>query len=115
MGTSEAVAVEREVLMRYRGQGWEIPVTLPRGDFDEIAAQELTTTFIKAYEAFFGRAIEGLAIEAVSWSVRVSSQRAAPELVGGSTRGPSPGLRRHPIRLRPGHGGHGRLRPVRAQ
>ena len=81
MGTSEAVTVEREVLMRYRGQGWEIPVTLPRGDFDEIAAQELTTTFVKAYEAFFGRAIEGLAIEAVSWSVRVSSQRAAPELV----------------------------------
>ena len=81
MGTSETVTVEREVLMRYRGQGWEIPVTLPRGDFDEIAAQELTTTFVKAYEAFFGRAIEGLAIEAVSWSVRVSSQRAAPELV----------------------------------
>ena len=81
MGTSEAVTVEREVLMRYRGQGWEIPVALPHGAFDEIAAQELTTTFVKAYEAFFGRAIEGLAIEAVSWSVRVSSQRAAPELV----------------------------------
>ena len=81
MGTSEAVTVEREVLMRYRGQGWEIPVALPQGDFDEIAAQELTTTFVKAYEAFFGRAIEGLAIEAVSWSVRVSSQREAPELV----------------------------------
>ena len=78
MGTSEAVTVEREVLMRYRGQGWEIPVTLPHGDFDEIAGQELTTTFVKAYEAFFGRAIEGLAIEAVSWSVRVSSARAAP-------------------------------------
>ena len=81
LGTSEAVTVEREVLMRYRGQGWEIPVVLPRGDFDEIAAQELITTFVKAYEAFFGRAIEGLTIEAVSWSVRVSSQRAAPELV----------------------------------
>ena len=42
MGTTEAVTTEREVLMRYRGQGWEIPVTLPQGDFDEIAAQELT-------------------------------------------------------------------------
>ena len=81
MGTSEAVTVEREVLMRYRGQGWEIPVTLPHGDFDEIAAQELTNTFVKAYEAFFGRAIEGLAIEAVSWSVRVSSRREAPQAV----------------------------------
>ncbi len=65
--------IEREVHMRYRGQGWEIPVTLPQGEFDEIAAQELTTAFVKAYEAFFGRAIEGLAIEAVSWSVRVRS------------------------------------------
>ena len=81
MGTSEAVTAEREVLMRYRGQGWEIPVALPHGDFDEIAAQELTTTFVKAYEAFFGRAIEGLTIEAVSWSVRVSSARAAPPAV----------------------------------
>ena len=80
-GTVEAVTVEREVLMRYRGQGWEIPVALPHGDFDEIAAGELATTFVKAYEAFFGRAIEGLAIEAVSWSVRVSSRREPPQTV----------------------------------
>ena len=81
MGTAEAVTVEREVSMRYRGQGWEIPVALPHGDFDEIAAGDLTTTFVKAYEAFFGRAIEGLTIEAVSWSVRVSSLREAPQAV----------------------------------
>ena len=77
-GTSAPVSVEREVLMRYRGQGWEIPVALPQGDFDEIAAQELVNAFIKAYEAFFGRAIDGLTIEAVSWSVRVSAERDTP-------------------------------------
>ena len=81
MGTTEAVTTEREVLMRYRGQGWEIPVTLPQGEFDDIAAQELTGAFVKAYEAFFGRAIDGLTIEAVSWSVRVSSVRDAPRAV----------------------------------
>ena len=81
MGTAEAVTTRREVSMRYRGQGWEIPVTLPQGDFDDIAAQELTNTFVKAYEAFFGRAIDGLTIEAVSWSVRVSSVREAPRAV----------------------------------
>ena len=80
-GTAEAVTVEREVAMRYRGQGWEIPVVLPHGDFDELAAQELIMTFVKAYEAFFGRAIEGLTIEAVSWSVRVSSLREPPQAV----------------------------------
>ena len=77
-GTSAPVSVEREVLMRYRGQGWEIPVALPQGDFDEIAAQELVNAFVKAYESFFGRAIDGLTIEAVSWSVRVSAERDAP-------------------------------------
>ncbi len=51
------------------------------GDFDEIAAGELTNTFMKAYEAFFGRAIEGLATEAVSWSVRVASRREVPQAV----------------------------------
>ena len=81
MGTTEAVTTEREVLMRYRGQGWEIPVTLPHGEFDDIAAQELTTAFVKAYESFFGRAIDGLTIEAVSWSVIVSSVREAPRTV----------------------------------
>ena len=80
-GTSDEVTVEREVLMRYRGQGWEIPVALPRGEFDEIAAQELVNAFIKSYEAFFGQAIDGLTIEAVSWSVRVSSVRDAPPAV----------------------------------
>jgi 5-oxoprolinase (ATP-hydrolysing)/N-methylhydantoinase A len=80
-GTSDVVTVEREVSMRYRGQGWEIPVTLPRGDFDEIAAQELINAFVKAYEAFFGRAIDGLTIEAVSWSVRVSVVQDAPQAV----------------------------------
>ena len=80
-GTSEEVTTEREVLMRYRGQGWEIPVALPQGQFDDIAAQELLNAFIKAYEAFFGRAIDGLTIEAVSWSVTVSSVREAVRTV----------------------------------
>ena len=80
-GTADEVTTEREVLMRYRGQGWEIPVALPQGEFDDIAAQELLNAFIKAYEAFFGRAIDGLTIEAVSWSVTVSSVRVAPSTV----------------------------------
>ncbi|MFT5202742.1 MAG: N-methylhydantoinase A [Candidatus Aldehydirespiratoraceae bacterium] len=73
-GTDEDVEVERQVSMRYAGQGWEIPVTLDDGiAFDELAAELLTSKFTKAYEGFFGRAIEDLTIEAVSWSVRVSS------------------------------------------
>lgn len=69
-----AMIVERQVSMRYAGQGWEIPVLLDEDTaFDDFAAELLSARFTKAYEEFFGRAIDDLAIETVSWSVRVSS------------------------------------------
>lgn len=81
-GDSFDVVVERQVSMRYVGQGWEIPVALDEhATFDELAAALLTAEFTKAYEAFFGRAIDDLAIEAVSWSVRVSSVTPPPSRV----------------------------------
>ncbi len=80
-GTDADVLVERQVSMRYKGQGWEIPVRLGAGSFDEFAAETLANVFTKAYEEFFGRAIEGLAIEAVSWSVRVASVQQRPAVM----------------------------------
>ena len=80
-GSDAELVIERQVSMRYRGQGWEIPVRVPNGTFDEVAADALVTEFTKTYERFFGRAIEGLAIEAVSWSVRVATVVDAPEAV----------------------------------
>jgi N-methylhydantoinase A len=113
-GTDASLVVERQVSMRYKGQGWEIPVKLGErteltkqgtrthhgdrpgeiersGDylFDAFAAEGLAATFTKAYEEFFGRAIDDLAIEAVSWSVRVASVQERPpmlELVRASRR-----------------------------
>jgi N-methylhydantoinase A len=76
------VTVERQVSMRYKGQGWEIPVMLDAASpFDGFAAELLSAKFTKAYEEFFGRAIDDLAIETVSWSVRVSSIVVAPERI----------------------------------
>ncbi len=80
-GTTADVTVERQVAMRYKGQGWEIPVRLGDTPFDEMAAELLGAEFTKAYEEFFGRAIDHLASEAVSWSVRVASVVEAPEPV----------------------------------
>ena len=77
-GDGTELTVERSVAMRYRGQGWEIPVALSAGAFDRFAAEMLTDVFTKAYEEFFGRAIDDVAIEAVSWSVRVSSVESRP-------------------------------------
>jgi N-methylhydantoinase A len=78
-GTDAELTVERQVSMRYKGQGWEIPVRLDGGAFDEFAADALAGIFTKAYEEFFGRAIDDLPIEAVSWSVRVASVQDLPE------------------------------------
>jgi len=81
-GTADApVTAERQVSMRYRGQGWEIPVAVPPGPFDHLAADGLVNEFTKTYERFFGRAITGLAIEAVSWSVRVATVIKRPVAV----------------------------------
>lgn len=79
-GTDVELIVERQVSMRYSGQGWELPVRLSAGDFDEFGAEDLGAVFTKAYEQFFGRAIDDLAIEAVSWSVRVASSIERPPI-----------------------------------
>ncbi|MDW3219913.1 MAG: hydantoinase/oxoprolinase family protein [Acidimicrobiales bacterium] len=84
-GTDAPVTITRQVAMRYKGQGWEIPVAIGDGEFDEFAAEALATAFTKAYIEFFGRAIDDLAIEAVSWAVRVSSVEDAPDPVALSS------------------------------
>ena len=93
--------------MRYAGQGWEIPVTLDEDStFDQFAAELLSSKFTKAYEEFFGRAIDDLAIETVSWSVRVSSVMPPRERVelSGARRvsAPPPDSHREAYDARPG-------------
>ncbi|UJW77636.1 hydantoinase/oxoprolinase family protein [Rhizobium sp. SL42] len=65
--------IERTLFMRYAGQGWDIPVPLSAGGFNANSAAALRALFEEEYARFFGRAIEGLDVEVVSWSVRVSS------------------------------------------
>ncbi|MEQ8842972.1 MAG: hydantoinase/oxoprolinase family protein [Acidimicrobiales bacterium] len=76
-GTDAEVTVQRQVAMRYKGQGWEIPVTIETDTFDDLAAESLRHAFTKAYVEFFGRAIDDVVIEVVSWAVRVASVVAA--------------------------------------
>ena len=90
-GTAAEVVVERQVAMRYKGQGWEIPVRLGSAPFDDVAAELLAAAFTKAYEEFFGRAIDDLAIEAVSWSVKVASVVEPPPTVELASTG-TPGV-----------------------
>ena len=88
--------IELTAFMRYAGQGWEIPVVLPVRRFEPADAETVRRHFEEDYARFFGRAIEGLAIEIVSWSVKVSSplpQAAAVEPINAA-RSLQPVIRR---------------------
>ncbi len=81
-GTSGVIQREITAFMRYVGQGWEIPVTLPDRAFAEGDVERLRASFLENYTRFFGRTIDGLdglEIEIVTWSVKAHDQRPAPE------------------------------------
>jgi 5-oxoprolinase (ATP-hydrolysing) len=81
-GTAARIRCEVTAFMRYRGQGWEIPVPLPVRPFTAADAGLIRAWFLAAYAGFFGRAIDGLSgleIEIVTLSVKASDERPAPE------------------------------------
>ncbi|WP_308916556.1 hydantoinase/oxoprolinase family protein [Jannaschia sp. LMIT008] len=65
--------------MRYAGQGWEIPVSLPHRRLTPDDAARIEAAFADAYRALFGRTIDGLACEVTNWSLLVSTP--LPEIV----------------------------------
>ncbi len=77
----ESLEVERCAFMRYSGQGWEITVPIENMKFDSFGIELLNNEFEKTYEEHFGRAIEGLPIEVVGWSVKVTSPKLTIEKV----------------------------------
>lgn len=71
-GEAEPI-VDIKAFMRYVGQGWEIPVTMPHRRFTADDRTHFAEAFAKAYTQFFGRPIDGLDVEIVSWAVKASS------------------------------------------
>jgi N-methylhydantoinase A len=64
--------------MRYAGQGHEIGVALEGA----LSAEALLAAFEDAYGTQYGRTIPGMAVEAMSWSLRVTAKSPAPALAG---------------------------------
>lgn len=60
-------------LMRYSGQGWEIPVPLPHQGFTAGDLPIIQNAFEDAYRTLFGRIIEGLPVEVTNWLLTVST------------------------------------------
>jgi N-methylhydantoinase A len=77
------LAETRAAFMRYVGQGHEIPVSLTVAPVSATprSVETLRTAFEAAYRALYGRVIPGMAIEILSWSLRVSAPPPAAEKI----------------------------------
>jgi N-methylhydantoinase A len=63
----------RHVEMRYIGQGHEIPVVLPVRELGPQDAVELRRLFEARYAEIFGRAVPGVEVEVLAWSIAMSA------------------------------------------
>jgi N-methylhydantoinase A len=71
--------ISRIADMRYSGQGHEISVEIPNGFLDEKSLKIIEENFQKEYTIRYGRIIEDIGIEAVTWRVVVSGK--SPEII----------------------------------
>ncbi|MGB1082334.1 MAG: hydantoinase/oxoprolinase family protein [Alphaproteobacteria bacterium] len=67
------IEAEYKVYMRYRGQGWEIPVILTAQQAASPDMETLKALFEADYTTLFGRTVAGLEIEATVWAVNAST------------------------------------------
>jgi N-methylhydantoinase A len=77
-----AIEEHRHVEMRYIGQGHEIAVDLPLRDLTTDDAPFLRALFEERYAEIFGRAVPGVEVEILAWSITMSAS------VGGRTDDP---------------------------
>ncbi len=73
--------VHRVLDIRYEGQGHEITIDIPEGILGAYSIDEIQKRFEKEYEFRYGRIIEGVPIEAVTWRVQVRGQIPAIDVV----------------------------------
>ncbi|MFC3075569.1 hydantoinase/oxoprolinase family protein [Shinella pollutisoli] len=78
--------LECTAYMRYVGQGWEVPVAIDVRDYADGDGALFRKLFDEQYERFFGRVIDGLDVEIVSWSLRATSKVAPPERIGRTAK-----------------------------
>ncbi|MEC7649240.1 MAG: hydantoinase/oxoprolinase family protein [Pseudomonadota bacterium] len=74
------VTMRRRADMRYSGQGFEIDVPVPDGEMDGSAADVMRQSFLDKYQELFGRQIDDLPIEALTWRIYASGPTPNVEL-----------------------------------
>lgn len=75
----EAIDIEFRAFMRYKGQGWEIPVEVTPAMADSPDAQTYLSAFEEAYSALFSRTVEGLAVEIAIWTAKATTRPDMPD------------------------------------
>ncbi len=68
------IHTEAKAYMRYAGQGWEIPVSLPADQLSAPSADALLALFEAEYQKLFGRSVAGMEVEITVWSVNAYTQ-----------------------------------------
>ncbi len=68
----ETLQFERALDMRFVGQGSEITVSLPTGDFTHLEKTEIRRLFDEAYEKLYGRTYPDSEVEFINFKVRAS-------------------------------------------
>jgi N-methylhydantoinase A len=79
--TEDPLHERRSVLMRYTGQGHEIEVELPHRELRVDDRDGLEQRFGAAYRRLYGRTIENLRSEILSWTVRIGTLPNPPTRV----------------------------------
>ena len=72
--------IRRQADMRYAGQGFEIKVDLPTGRLGPASVPAIKEAFYNAYEQLFGRRLEDLPIETLSWRLGGAGETPRIEL-----------------------------------
>ena len=67
------IEAEYKVYMRYRGQGWEIPVVLTPAQAAKPEMETFKALFEADYSQLFGRPVAGLEIVATVWAVNATT------------------------------------------
>jgi N-methylhydantoinase A len=73
-----AMTFERSAEMRYVGQGYEINVPLPADVLQQATLDGLRAAFQRQYQRLYERALDGVAIQALTW--RLIARGPAPQI-----------------------------------
>ncbi len=92
----DQIVLQRWADLRYVGQGHEISLELPPLALDDSAfLADLTQRFAERYAVLFGRTVQGLPVEAITWRLRAGGPpRTLPPVALPAARDAAPRSRR---------------------